>query len=75
MNTTATQTLRFVTQDKAQVEKIPWGQMDWLSRPGMTDAEQLLLVRVHIPPGMGHMFHRHPECEEIIYVLEGQVEQ
>jgi quercetin dioxygenase-like cupin family protein len=32
-------------------------------------------VRVHIPPGQGHAFHRHPEYEEIIYVLSGQAEQ
>jgi quercetin dioxygenase-like cupin family protein len=39
------------------------------------DAEKLLLVRVHMPPGQAHRFHRHPEMEEIIYVLEGKAEQ
>jgi quercetin dioxygenase-like cupin family protein len=28
-----------------------------------------------MPPGKGHAFHRHPECEEILYVLDGQAEQ
>lgn len=67
--------LRFVTDAQMQVEQLPWGPHDWLCRPGLVDAEQLLLVRVHMPPGKAHAFHRHPEMEEIIYVLQGTAEQ
>ena len=70
-----TQPIRFVTADHVQVEEIPWGRFEWLSRAGMTQADQLMVIRVRIPPGLGHMFHRHPACEEVIYVLEGEVEQ
>jgi len=66
---------RFVTEQEMQVEQFPWGPHDWLSRPGLTAAEQLLLVRVHMPAGEAHKFHRHPEMEEIIYVLSGTAEQ
>jgi hypothetical protein len=67
--------LRFVTETEMQVETLPWGPHDWLCRPGLTDARDLLLVRVHMPPGQGHKFHAHPEMEEIIYVLTGRAEQ
>jgi quercetin dioxygenase-like cupin family protein len=67
--------LRFVTENEMQVEQLPWGPHDWLCRPGLTDARELLLVRVQIPPGEAHKFHRHPEMEEIIYVLSGTAEQ
>jgi len=67
--------LRFVTRDDIQVEQLPWGPHDWLCRPGLVDAEKLLLVRVHMPPGKAHQFHHHPAMEEIIYVLEGKAEQ
>ena len=33
--------LRFVANADAQVEVLPWGPHEWLSRPGLTDAEQL----------------------------------
>ena len=69
------QGLRFVTAAEAAVEELPWGPHEWLSRPGLTDAEQLLLVRVRMPPGKGHAFHRHPAMEEIIYVVSGIAEQ
>lgn len=67
--------LRFVTAEDMQVEPSPWGPHEWLSRPGLTGAEELLLVRVRMPPGRAHQFHRHPALEEIIYVISGSAEQ
>src|SRR6186713_2834585 len=61
----------FVTRAELQVEPSPWGPHEWLSRPGLTDAKELLLVRVLMPPGRAHQFHRHPAMEEIIYVVSG----
>jgi quercetin dioxygenase-like cupin family protein len=66
---------RFVTSSDVEVEQLPWGPHEWLCRPGLTDARELLLVRVRMPPGTGHAFHRHPAMEEIIYVVSGVAEQ
>ena len=66
---------RFVTAADVQVEELPWGPHHWLCRPGLVEADKLLVVRVHMPPGQAHKFHRHPEMEEVIYVLEGTAEQ
>jgi quercetin dioxygenase-like cupin family protein len=66
---------RFVTATEMQVEPSPWGPHEWLSRPELTGAEELLLVRVVMPPGRAHQFHRHPAMEEIIYVVSGTAEQ
>ncbi len=65
----------FVTSAEMQVEPSPWGPHEWLSRSGLTDAEQLQLVRVVMPPGRAHQFLRHPTLEEIIYVVSGTAEQ
>jgi quercetin dioxygenase-like cupin family protein len=67
--------LRFIQSDNVQVETLPWGPHEWLCRPGLTDAKNLMLVRVIMPPGQAHKFHRHPAMEEIIYVVDGQAEQ
>jgi len=67
--------LRFVTSQDAQVEELPWGQHEWLARVGLTDAKLLQLVRVTMPPGRSHAFHRHPAMEELVYVLTGRAEQ
>ena len=68
-------TLRFVTSERAEVETASWGKHWWLSKPGLTATEQLILVRVTMPPGAGHQFHYHPAREEIIYVVDGVAEQ
>ncbi|MGH7713433.1 MAG: cupin domain-containing protein [Gemmatimonadaceae bacterium] len=67
--------LRFITSREMEVVESPWGPHEWLSRPGLTDAEGLLLVRVRMPPRRAHQFHKHPEMEEIIYVISGIAEQ
>ena len=67
--------LRFIQADDVEVEQLPWGPHAWIARPGLVDADNLLLVRVAMPPGKAHQFHRHPEMEEIIYVLSGTAEQ
>ncbi len=66
---------RLVSSTEMQVEHLPWGPHEWLSRSGLTDPDQLLLVRARMPPGTGHAFHRHPAMEEIIYVISGSAEQ
>lgn len=33
------------------------------------------MVRVLMPTGTAHQFHRHPTMEEIIYVISGTAEQ
>ena len=71
----ASDPLQFVTALEMQVDPSPWGPHEWLSRPGLTDARELLLVRVRMPQGRAHQFHRHPAMEEIIYVLSGTAEQ
>ncbi len=67
--------LRFVTRREAQVEQVPHCTQEWLCRPGLVAAENMLLVRATMPAGKSHAFHTHPGCEEIIYIVEGQAEQ
>jgi quercetin dioxygenase-like cupin family protein len=64
-----------VSAAELQVEPSAWGPHEWLCRPGLTEADGLLLVRVRMPAGRAHQFHRHPALEEIIYVLSGTSEQ
>src|SRR5262245_63550623 len=67
--------LRFVTSAEAEVEELPWGPHEWLARAGLTQSKLLQLVRVKMPPGKAHAFHRHPCMEELLYYVEGRAEQ
>lgn len=67
--------LRFVTSAEARVEVLPWGPHEWFSRADQTGAKQIQLVRVTMPPGKAHAFHRHPGFEEVLYYVSGRAEQ
>jgi quercetin dioxygenase-like cupin family protein len=64
----------FILSKDVGSEKLDWGIRSWLSRPTKTGAETLVLVEVNTLPGFGHTFHYHPNQEEIVYVLNGEVE-
>ena len=56
-------------------EVLDWGQLRWMSSPPATGAKDLTVIAVNITPGEGHNFHKHPDQEEVIYVIAGEVEQ
>jgi quercetin dioxygenase-like cupin family protein len=66
---------RFITEAEALKEEFKGRTNYWLCRPEIAEAKGLQLCRAALPAGEGHPFHTHPELEEIIYVLEGEVEQ
>ena len=65
----------FITEAEALKEDYKGRTNYWLCRPEVAHAKDLQLCRAVLPPGEGHNFHTHPELEEIVYVLEGAVEQ
>jgi quercetin dioxygenase-like cupin family protein len=65
----------FVMRSTLQQTNLEWGSMRWISQPPATGATHLTVMEVILNAGHGHNFHKHPEQEEVIYVVEGQVEQ
>ena len=65
----------FTDSSEAQWEKVPWGTLAWFSNPDSTGTEDLVVVEVRFDPDSGHNFHKHPNQEEVIYVVEGEIEQ
>jgi quercetin dioxygenase-like cupin family protein len=65
----------FITQAEAIKEDFKGRTNYWMCHPEITHAENLQICRAVLPAGEGHGFHHHPELEEAIYVLEGEVEQ
>ena len=69
-------TRTFLLRDEARQRDTPyWGSMAWISRPSTTGASDLMVAEVEFAPGGFHNFHFHPGQEEVLYVLEGEVEQ
>ncbi len=66
---------RFILNTEMDRDAFDWGEIAWASRPQNTGARQLAVLDVTLTPGKGHDFHRHPDQEEVIYVLAGEIEQ
>lgn len=66
---------KFMMSRDTAPETLDWGKLRWMSSPPATGAKDLTVIEVNITPGKGHDFHKHPDQEEVIYVIAGQVEQ
>ncbi|MFH1919724.1 MAG: cupin domain-containing protein [Planctomycetota bacterium] len=65
----------FVSAAEVVREEPDWGRLAWCCRPTGTEMKNLVVIEVTLSPGGGHAFHKHPRQEEVIYCIEGQVEQ
>src|SRR5258705_13318504 len=66
---------RFVAAHEAEVESLEGKTHHWYFKDGLGDAESLVFDRARIVKGAVHPFHTHPEMDEIIYVLDGEMMQ
>lgn len=66
---------KFIASAEVERDHLDWGTIGWLSRPETTGAKDIVAMEVSLSPGYGHDFHKHPDQEEVIYVIEGSVEQ
>lgn len=66
---------KFLQKKEKSWGQAPLGLDAWHSSPKITKSKQLIFIEVKIDSGKGHSFHHHPNQEEIIYVLEGEIQQ
>jgi len=65
----------FLPADQVDRETLDWGALGWCCRPAGMGMKNLVVIEVTLSPGGGHAFHKHPRQEEVIYCIDGQVEQ
>ncbi len=56
-------------------DHLDWGSIATFSGPLVNQANDVVTLHVNLKPDKGHNFHRHPNQEEVIYVLQGTIEQ
>ncbi len=64
----------FLHKDSLFIESVDQGTNTWINYPNAV-TPGLFAARAEIIPGEGHNFHRHPGREELIFVLNGMIEQ
>ncbi len=66
---------KFITSANAERTTLDYGTLTWLSRPQTTGSKNLVSMEATLLPGAGHFFHKHPDQDEVLYVIEGSIEQ
>jgi quercetin dioxygenase-like cupin family protein len=59
-------------RDQLTEQAFPWGTLRWLCNGQLQPGAQETLGICHIFAGQGNPLHYHPNCEEVLYVLEGR---
>ena len=55
-------------------EAYPWGDIHWLVSKKANGARRLTLGHTVVAPGGRNALHAHPNCEEALYVVAGEIE-
>ena len=66
---------KFVKEDTALEEAVLGRNHLWHFNPDITAKADIIMVKVIMPQGGMHHFHRHPEMSEVLYFLRGTAEQ
>ena len=60
--------------ENAEVETFDWGQLIWYASRTIGNSEEMTLGKCVIKPGCENPRHYHPNCEEALQVISGQLE-
>lgn len=66
---------KFVKETDMLFEKAFGRDHYWHYHPDGAENAESYMVKVVVPEGAGHDFHRHPKMHEILYILKGKAEQ
>jgi quercetin dioxygenase-like cupin family protein len=65
----------FIFERSIKMEALDWCKLGWVCGPAQTGSKRLAILEGVIFPGKGQSFHYHPDQEEVVFVLGGQIEQ
>ena len=60
--------------DSVKEVKYPWGWIRWMMNSELDPATSQTFGIVQIDAGKRNQLHKHPNCEELLYVLSGSFE-
>jgi quercetin dioxygenase-like cupin family protein len=58
---------------EAQVISEDWGELTWFASKALGNSTELTVGRCVIRPGRANPVHSHPNCSEVLVVLQGRI--
>ncbi|HET7568170.1 MAG TPA: cupin domain-containing protein [Gaiellaceae bacterium] len=65
---------RLAPADAHDVVETDWGRLVWMISGALGNSDTLTVGRCHIHAGQANPRHLHPDCDEVVHVLEGSIE-
>jgi len=56
-----------------QVVKQAWGELTWFVSKELKNSETITMGKAVIKPGFENPRHFHPNCDEVLHVLQGKI--
>ena len=65
---------RVVHTNDGEKHEFDWGSITWLHNGGFSGSEEITLGEVIIRSGCANPMHTHANCEEALYLIEGELD-
>jgi quercetin dioxygenase-like cupin family protein len=60
--------------DAIEVEETEFGRLEWMIAGRLGNSTTMTIGRCYIDPGKANPRHYHPNCDEVLHVLQGTIE-
>lgn len=60
--------------DSYQIEQTPWGRLVWMIAGRLGNSATMTMGKCYIDQGSANPRHYHPNCDEVLHVLDGDIE-
>jgi len=65
--------VRVIRKSDAAVQAFDWGELHWFASGQIGNSESMTIGKCIIRPGRENPRHQHPNCEEVLHVLSGNI--
>ena len=60
-------------RSEALVEPQPWGKLEWFASRALGNSTSMTVGVATIGVGKSNPLHRHPNCDEVLHVIQGHI--
>ena len=64
---------KITRKDEMNLQEMDWGSLSWFTSRAQDNSETLTTGMCVLHPGMENGRHYHPNCEEVLHVLQGKI--
>jgi len=66
--------IQILTQTQTLKSDFDWGNLTWFAGRSLGNSTEMTIGRCILKPGQGNPRHYHPNCTEILVVMQGHIE-